>query len=68
MVPSDPSKAIDAAVAAAERIANHAEKFGITCIYEDQGYYVNGVEGVGVFYREIKKHCKNVGVWGAWSH
>ena len=57
-------EAIDAAVAAAKRIANHAEKFGITCIYEDQGYYVNGVEGFGVFYREIKKHCKNVGVCG----
>ena len=57
-------EAINAAVEAAERIANHAQKFGVTCIYEDQGYYVNGVEGFGAFYRQMKKRCKNVGVCG----
>lgn len=56
--------AINAAVEAAEKIANHAEKLGITCIYEDQGDYLNGVEGFGAFYREMKRRCKNVGVCG----
>jgi len=56
--------AMNAAADAAERIANHAETFGITCIYEDQGDYLNGVEGFGAFYREMKRRCRNVGVCG----
>ena len=50
------------AVDAAEKIAKYAESLGIVCIYEDQGYYVNGVKQFGLFYNEIKKRCKNVGV------
>lgn len=55
---------ISAALLVAERIANHAKKFGITCLYEDQGHYVNGVEGFGIFFHEMKKRCENVGVCG----
>ncbi len=57
-------EAIEGAVIAAEQIAKHAEKFGIMCLYEDQGEYVNGVEGFGAFYREMKRCCSNVGVCG----
>lgn len=49
---------------AAIRVAKHAEKLGITCIYEDQGMYVNGVENFGKFYSAVKAECKNVGVCG----
>lgn len=53
---------IKAAVEKAEQIANYAEELNITCIYEEQGYYVNGVRDFGVFYNEMKKRCRNVGV------
>lgn len=50
------------AVDIAARVADYAKTLGITCIYEDQGRYVNGVEGFGGFYHEMKKRCENVGV------
>lgn len=53
---------IKAAVTAAERIAVHAGRFGITCLYEDQGHYINGVKGFGLFFEEMRRRCKNVGV------
>lgn len=49
---------------AATRIANYAKTLGITCIYEDQGMYANGVEGFGAFFNEMKRRCSNVGVCG----
>lgn len=60
----DFSPAIEAAVEAAARVARYAAPLGLTCIYEDQGNYVNGVEGFGVFWREIRNRCANVGVCG----
>lgn len=55
---------IRAAVDASARIADYAATFGITCIYEDQGQYVNGVEGFQGFWSEMKKRCGNVGICG----
>lgn len=46
----------------AEKIANHAEKNGITVLYEEQGRYINGIENFGIFFNEMKRRCKNVGV------
>lgn len=43
-------------------VANRAKELGIRCIYEDQGFYVNGVEGFGRFYNTVKQACSNVGV------
>ncbi len=57
-------EAVEKAVDAAARIAKYAEPLGITCIYEDQGMYVNGVENFGFFLREMKNRCRNVGVCG----
>lgn len=57
-------EAVEKAVDAAARIAKYAEPLGITCIYEDQGLYVNGVENFGFFLREMKNRCRNVGVCG----
>lgn len=56
--------AIDCAVDVAEEVANHAKKFGVTCIYEDQGFYLNGIDGFAAFFYELKTRCSNVGVCG----
>lgn len=55
---------IQVAVDAAARIADYAATLGIICIYEDQGQYVNGVEGFQGFWSELKKRCTNVGICG----
>ena len=52
------------AVNAAERVASHAEPLGVTCIFEDQGMYLNGIENFGKFFYELKRRCSNVGVCG----
>ena len=46
----------------AVEVAEYVETLGITSIYEDQGFYVNGVKGFGGFFNEMKKIHKNVGV------
>ena len=56
------SDGIARAVEAASIAADHAKPLGVACIYEDQGQYVNGTEGFGAFYWELKKNCSNVGV------
>lgn len=43
-------------------VANYAKSLGLTCIYEDQGLYFNGVESFGKFFAAIKEKCDNVGV------
>lgn len=53
---------IKLAIEVAAQVADYAKGLGITCIYEDQGQYINGVSGFGAFYWELKKHCANVGV------
>lgn len=66
-LPSDApeyEEAIEIAVEAAVRVADYAATLGITCIYEDQGYFVNGVEGFDGFYGKVKARCKNVGICG----
>lgn len=55
---------IERAVEVAAAVADYAAPLGIRCIYEDQGHYVNGVKGFGIFYSEMKKRCSNVGVCG----
>ena len=58
----DYQESIDKALEVAIPVANRAAELGMKCIYEDQGIYVNGVEGYGGFYQEMKRSCKNVGV------
>jgi len=43
-------------------VADYCKTLGMTCIYEDQGHYFNGVENFGRIYRAIKEKCENVGV------
>ena len=64
-LPSDApafEEGIKLAIEVAGRVADYAKNLGITCIYEDQGQYINGVSGFGAFYWELKKYCTNVGV------
>ncbi|MBO5070255.1 MAG: sugar phosphate isomerase/epimerase [Roseburia sp.] len=60
----EPSGAIMHVVEIASRVADYAKTKGMCCIYEDQGYYVNGVGGYQFFYDEMKKRCENIGVCG----
>lgn len=53
---------IDLAADAAVKIAHAAKEYGITCLYEDQGGYVNGHENFGRFFENVKSRAKNVGV------
>lgn len=55
-------EAIEKVVEVAGRVADYAATLGLTCIYEDQGGYVNGVEGFGGFWKKMKQRCKNVGI------
>lgn len=57
-------EAIETAVDAASRVAKYAAPLGITCIYEDQGMYLNGIKNFGIFYNEMKNRCSNVGICG----
>ncbi len=49
---------------AAIDVAEYAKPLGVTCIYEDQGMYVNGIANFGHFYRTVKAATPNVGVCG----
>lgn len=49
---------------AAAEVAHYCEGLGLTCLYEDQGMYFNGVEKFGRFFAKMQKRCPNVGVCG----
>ena len=55
---------LEAILPAAIRVATYAHSLGVTCIYEDQGPFFNGVEGFGRFFWAIKEACPYVGVCG----
>ena len=63
---NDPSmdEVLDDVTTRAIRVANYAKTLGVTCIYEDQGVYANGIEHFGRFYREVHRVCDNTGVCG----
>lgn len=51
-------------VDSAFRVAELAKSYGVRCIYEDQGYYVNGTENFGKFFHAVRKDCPTVGICG----
>ncbi len=57
-------EALEITADAAAGVAEYAAPLGVTCLYEDQGLYANGVTGFGTFYREIRNRTANVGVCG----
>ncbi|MBR4888992.1 MAG: sugar phosphate isomerase/epimerase [Clostridia bacterium] len=54
---SDPSfeEALKKVAESAARIAKHAEKLGVTCLYEDQGAYFNDIPGYGALLQTVKE-------------
>ena len=48
----------------AERIAKMAAEAGLCCLYEPQGRYFNGEEGLGRFFAEMAARCPGVGICG----
>jgi len=56
--------AMNAIFASAERIAAYCESRGITCLYEPQGMYFNGVDGLKPFLEKMKQTGRRVGVCG----
>ena len=49
---------------AASEVALYCQHLGITCLYEEQGMYFNGVKNFGRFFTEMQKRFQNVGVCG----
>lgn len=47
---------------AAAQVAEYAAGLGITCLYEPQGFYFNGIAGLDNFFSRLKQHCPNVGI------
>ena len=64
--PNAPSfdEVFDKVLNSAARIARRCQELGITCLYEEQGLYFNGVKNFGRFFRAIKQIQSNVGVCG----
>lgn len=46
------------------KVARYAKNLGVTCIYEDQGLYANGVGNYGRVFSEVHRVCENTGVCG----
>lgn len=51
-------------IEAAREIYDYAEKLGVRCIVEDQGFIYNGVEGFGRFLKEVKRDIGIVADFG----
>ena len=54
--------ALDAVAEQAIRVADYAKTLGVTVLYENRGFYANGIDGFGRFCRQVRAHCKSVGV------
>lgn len=48
----------------AERIAKRCEALGMVCLYEPQGVYFNGIDGLGRIFGELKERGCRVGICG----
>ena len=46
----------------AAQVARHAATLGVICLYEPQGLYFNGIEGLGTFFSALRAECPNVGI------
>lgn len=58
------NEVFDSVVDVAERVAKNCNAHGLICLYEPQGVYFNGVEGLGKFFEEmVRRGCK-VGICG----
>lgn len=62
--PQDYEEVFERVVDSAEQIARACNQYGITCLYEPQGLYFNGVEGLDRLVTELERRGCNVGVCG----
>ena len=51
-------------LSSSKRVAEYCASLGLTCLYEPQGVYFNGIDGLGCFFEEMKRTHNNVGVCG----
>lgn len=54
----------DTVVGIAKAVADGCAELGVTCIYEPQGMYFNGINGLGRFFVRMKEMCPGVGICG----
>ena len=54
----------DSIVETAVWIANRCKIYGLTCLYEPQGMYFNGVEGLNHLFERVRQECSNVAICG----
>lgn len=47
-----------------DKIAEYCDRRGITCLYEPQGIYFNGLDGLGRLFYEMLGRGHNVGICG----
>lgn len=54
----------DSIVETAVQIANRCKTYGLTCLYEPQGLYFNGVDRLKHFFECVRQECSNVAICG----
>ncbi len=62
--PGNPSysEVLDAVFLSVDTIAKYCEEFGLTCLYEPQGMYFNGIEGLKGLVDKMKANGRKVGI------
>ena len=58
------AEAIKALLPHALAVAEYANALGLTVLYEPQGFFVNGLDGFGLFYSAMKQSGCRIGVCG----
>lgn len=53
-------KIIPQLISACEEICDYAAKYNITCVYEDQGFVINGVRAYEEFYLSLNRPNKGI--------
>ena len=57
-------EALEAVLPYAVAVADAAKEVGIVCLYEPQGPFFNGAEGLAGLFAAVKRECANVGICG----
>lgn len=62
--PGNPSysEVLDEVYPSVDRLAGYCEELGLTCLYEPQGVYFNGVKGLKGLFDKLKANGRKVGI------